>query len=289
MRKLEKPLDSAEDVFIKCIDTITNKDLKSRLTSCKDLVSNVAKAYDEKASKQELHTITRTKTTKATKALKVINGQVTVDEMKNVYTSYFVPEGSPGRILYSKLLLAPSHGICPLCSQRIVSTLDHYLPKSQYPELSVVPVNLVPSCTDCNKDKLQTYPNNSEEETLHPYYDDIENDTWLSASVVKSTPASITFYVNPPATWDKLLSDRVKFHFSSFSLDKLYTTQAAVELTHINLRLNNIYSLSGKVGVRSHLLESAESRLYANKNSWQSALYNALTSDDWFCDGGFKF
>ena len=45
---------------------------------------------------------------------------------------------------------------CPYCSVGMsVVELDHFLPKGQYPLLSIYSQNLVPSCIECNKEKKE--------------------------------------------------------------------------------------------------------------------------------------
>ena len=61
-----------------------------------------------------------------------------------------VRKNGPGRATYDLLKLSAKGGFCPLCGQRNVSTLDHYLPKESYPDLSILPINLVRACSDCN-------------------------------------------------------------------------------------------------------------------------------------------
>jgi len=279
MRKLTKPTDNSGDVFIECIEIVRNANLKSRLTATRDLINTAATELESKVTTGELHTIIREN---------VVNGNVTSKELADVYTFRMSKPGTPGRKIYDKLKMAAPYGICPLCSHRIVTTIDHYLPKTEYPRLSVVPINLIPSCSDCNKSKLANYPTAPEEEMLHPYYDDIENDLWLQATVSHSTPPAIQFKVAPDDDWGELLSDRVKFHFDSLELNALYSAQAAVELVQINYRLQMLHAALGAVGVRNHLLEGAETRSHANINSWQAAMYRAMAADQWFCDRGFK-
>lgn len=278
MRRLQTPIDNSGDVFIDCIDVVRNANLKARLTAIRDLVVEAADEFEEKVTTGQLHTVIRET---------LVNGNVTSAELQDVYDR-MVRKGTLGRKIYDKLIIASPLGICPLCSHREVTQIDHYLPKAEYPRLSVVPINLVPSCSDCNKSKLTKFPQVPEEETLHPYFDNIENDIWLTATIIQSNPASFQFQVIPPDHWEQLISDRVRFHFDSLSLNKLYSTQAAVELVQINFRLINLYAVSGSPGVRQYLLEGAESRSHANLNSWQAAMYKAMTADNWFCDGGFR-
>ena len=279
MRKLEKPKDISAEVFLECISIVKNANLKKRLTACTDLITNATTEFDEKVTKGQLFTVARET---------VVNGDVTAKELMDVYTLRMAKKNTPGRVLYDRIKLSSPYGICPLCSQREATSLDHYLPKAEYPRLSIVSINLVPACTDCNKSKLVNWPKEPEEETIHPYYDDIENILWLKATVIKSTPPSIKFSVETEEDLNELLSDRIKFHFKSLSLNILYGIQAASELRQINFRLITLFNQSGAVGVRNYLLEGVETRSHNNINSWQTALYKEIANNEWFCNGGFK-
>lgn len=68
----------------------------------------------------------------------------------------------------------------------------------------------------------------------------------------------------------------------------MYTAQAGQELVSIVYHLERLFEASGEVGVRNHLAEQAASREAAHTNSWQTATYKALATNDWFCSEGFE-
>lgn len=278
MKAVRKPLFSAIDTFKECVDMVRDEDLKSRLIGCNSLIIDAEMEFNVKITKGKIYTI---------KKESVVNSNVTSKELEKVYTYRMAKKGSKGRAIYDKIISKPTLGICPLCNHRLVETLDHYLPKSSFPRLTVTPTNLIPSCYPCNKGKLTSIPSNSDEETLHPYFDHVENDDWIFAKVNKTNPVSLTYYPNPPTYWEKLLRDRAIHHFKSFSLDHLYSIQGAVLLISINERLRTIYKKKGAIGVKKYLKEEAKSRLKVDKNSWQSVFYRTLSNDHWFCNGGF--
>jgi 5-methylcytosine-specific restriction endonuclease McrA len=142
MRKLEKPTDLPTEVFLECISNYRDKDLKTRLSSYTDEIKRVAETYEKKVQNASLHTL-------ATQDKE--DGVVKKSDMIDVYKNKFSKKGQPGRTYYDKLMAIPKSKKCPLCGQRVVSSLDHHLPKTKYPVLSVTPVNLVPACSDCNK------------------------------------------------------------------------------------------------------------------------------------------
>jgi hypothetical protein len=171
--------------------------------------------------------------------------------------------------------------------QRVVTTLDHYLPKAHYPALAVAPLNLVPACSDCNKAKLAAIPRCATEVALHPYFDDIDDHRWLRAEVIASDPAALVFRVEPTAAWNDVLQRRVQHHFRAFGLAELYATEAAEELLHIRFQLQELSRLAGPHAVRSQLQDDATSCAHARPNGWRAASYEAWAASDWFCDGGF--
>jgi len=162
MRALNRPVEDPKKVFSTCISIIRNADLKSRLNSCTSLIGEAAMEFEDKLKIDELHTI----------AIEtVVNKNVTAKELEKVYTFRMAKKNTPGREIYNKIILSAPEGICPFCSHRVVSTIDHYMPKTLFPRLSITPINLIPSCNDCNKLKSSLYPKDSNEAFIHPYFD----------------------------------------------------------------------------------------------------------------------
>ncbi|MFF4983341.1 HNH endonuclease [Streptomyces sp. NPDC001046] len=259
-----------------------NQQLKERLQASEAQIVAAGKSYVTAAQATTLHNL-------EPEDFEV--DQVTGSEMVAIYTGRMAKKGAAGRVIYDDLILAAKDGRCPLCGQRPVSTLDHHLPKSLYPALAVDPLNLIPACADCNKLKLDVAPVSPEDETLHPYFDNIEQRSWLHAEVVEVAPAALRFFVRAPSEWDETLAQRARAHFKKFGLAKLYASQAAQEMSNIQYRLAQLYSVNAEGGaqrVQEYLEEEAESRRRAYLNSWQTATYAALANSAWFCSGGFQ-
>lgn len=205
-----------------------------------------------------------------------------------IYKSHFARVGAPTRGLYDSIRLAPKYGLCPLCGQRSVGSVDHYLPQSLHPVFNLTPANLVPSCTDCNKAKLALVALTAEQQTLHPYFDDLGDERWLVADIHETTPPAIKYRVRPPADWTPVLAERVRHHFKIMGLGMLYAAQAASELADISHALVKLGNGGGPLVVRSHLYDEFESRQARDKNSWRTAFYEGLCDSTWFCTEGFR-
>ena len=278
MWKLPKPVITSRQAFRTCISRIKNTTLRSRLESVENAVVQASDAFEIAAKTTMLHTLV---------VANNVARRVSKEEMSAVYTGRMAHKDGPGRAIYDELLAAPPHGRCPLCGQRVVSTLDHHLPKKLYPALTVTPANLVPACADCNKAKLETVPQCSEEETFHPYFDDVDNDAWLGAEVIEASPPALRFFVNSPKHWDSTMAARANYHFKLLNLSYLYASHAADELISIRHYLVDLFERAGAKVVKEHLVDRAISCEQGRTNSWQTAAYKAWAASDWFCDGGF--
>jgi hypothetical protein len=277
MRRLDRPAYAARDVLELCIESIRDEDLTDRLELIGGEVEKAETNYIERAQDGTLYSIVQTKGVE----------DVTVDEMKRVYKGTFA-RSKGTRDIYDTIKKLSPNDICPMCGQRTVGTLDHYLAQSLHSTLVVTPANLLPSCADCNKAKLDAQPGAADEQTLHPYFDDVDDGVWLYATVEETNPAALLFYIDPPADWPETKRARVRLHFRIFGLGALYASHSAVELNNIRYGLQRIAERGNADDIRVELLRRAASGEASQINSWQTATYKALAASDWFCNGGYN-
>lgn len=278
MRRIAKPELTAEEIVTDCISNMQDENLKAAISASLPRFQEAHDDFEAKISTNELF--------KIEKAV-VISEAVNASVLKDIYNSRMLNKKNPGRKHYESLLSIAPRGKCPYCDQRIASTLDHFLPKSDYPLFSVTPVNLIPSCSDCNTGKRIESPTSNEDETLHPYYDNVEDSTWLKSKIVGEDDAIFNFYVSPPEEWPDLLIKRVKNHFECFNLNTLYAIHAAEEFHNIKLTLTNLFNAGGPEAIYSHLDEAHQSRKANNLNSWRTACYQAMMDCDRLLEGHY--
>jgi 5-methylcytosine-specific restriction endonuclease McrA len=274
MIAISKPQQAPIDVYLACVRRTRDKVLKSALQAEAARVAQRSDAYVLKAAQQELHTFPREKPL-----------HISGDQLSNVYDRVLVNGGE--RPLYDEFKSKARFRRCPLCGQRDVQTLDHYLPQSEYPELCVTPCNLVPCCRECNSAKLAYVPGKHAEQTFHPYFDDWSSTVVLTATVDVDAFVSVAFSIataEPTPTW----IERAKFHFNLLELDSLYSEHAAVELVQRKANFRSTYQSMGAAGLRNDLESEAHSRSLPFPNAWQPALYRGLAASDAFCANGFE-
>lgn len=272
MNKLEKPDDDVKDVFNDCISNIRDANLKTKLEDCLNSIVSYTQEYEKKMKNGEVHTIS---------VHTQLNG-LTKAQMVKLYDEKMAKSGQPGRKYYDKLMSMPKYGTCPYCGEGLVTTLDHYLPKTKFVSLVVTPSNLVPSCFDCNKAKTASVFKGFEDTMINPYFDDLGKEIWLRAKVVKQEDDDfvVIYYVQKPQSWDEVLFKRVNNYFDAFNLNRLYSSKASQKLIGLKPKLIKKYIKYGLSVVTDYLEDGLEEYSY-NPSCWQSALFRELLENTW--------
>lgn len=275
VRPLPKPSINFEHLYSDCIH-YKEADLKGRLKDCYPKILRGAGSYNGHATAAELHKLTRIKEEDI--------APVVDDELKALYENQMVKNPSPGRRAYDDIMAA-ARGKCPFCGHNRVKTLDHFLPKNNYPEFSILPLNLVPCCRDCNSDGKRTArPTGVEDQYLHPYYEDVTGIQWLEAVTVFGITDSptIVFFVNKDAqNLSITMYERLVFQFSTLDIGIIYSNQADTELSGMYHYFQEIHA-NGAGNLTQELVSLAKSKTLGNKNSWQAAMYRAISTDERF-------
>lgn len=276
MRKLPHPTLSVAEALAACIPHIADPDKALRLKEIGAALTSAETAYKVQGTAHSLYKIEPSDN---------VTNLVSLDEMGKLYDGTFSREKTTSRHIYDKLKLGSL--MCPLCGAQQVKTLDHYLAKTKHPQYAITPLNLIPACSDCNKAKSNFQPVSANDQAIHPYFDDIDDERWLFALVQTTTPPALVFFVSPSASWDLIKADRVRKGFEILQLSTLFAALSSDEVTNMKHRLKRLHKAAGATGVSAHLFEARDDLLEERKNSWQIAMYDALASSQWYCDGGF--
>lgn len=147
------------------------------------------------------------------------------DQQKEAMRHAFTVETEPMTALRGNLLKRIYVARCPFCGISESSTLDHYLPKERYPEFSVFPENLVPSCAVCNTRKrdriLETGTN--VRMFLHPCYDTIPDVAFLAVSVrIEADALILSYRLSRPDGMTLRTFRHLRSHFGELDLADRY-------------------------------------------------------------------
>lgn len=183
--------------------------------------------------------------------------------------------------LRGKILRENSFYGCPCCT--IVSesnTLDHIVPKSEFQEFAVHPLNLIPCCSRCNGKKGVKWREDGKLTLLNLYQDDIPNDRFLfvTLSVEEGKPRA-NFRLIRPANIDTDLYSRIEAHYKLLELCERFNEGAILHFDAINsdlLSLNN----RGYDNLVDFLRKKAQTILSKHgNNNWVGVLYEACSQN----------
>jgi hypothetical protein len=269
-------------VYDACLSGINDAALARRFAAARAEAILGYQEYELRAGNHQLFSF---EASQWGKEKQLVLGGMTKEEFVDLYLKQMVGDEKPGRKYYDQLMMLAPLQKCPFCGFGQARTLDHFLSKALYPAFSILPSNLVPSCTDCNKGKSASALTQADQ-ILHPYFEEatVESECWLFAEVIQSAPATVRYFVKPPDLWSCKLKQRIARHFDDFDLGKRFAVEAGTDLAGLALSLSDQATINAK---RDHLacVSMTEHKLY--KNSWKAALYSALASSEWYLSGGY--
>ena len=207
----------------------------------------------------------------------------------NLYKNHVAKIGAIGRGEYELVKLALPHRLCPFCSVQPIRNVDHFLPESKFPQFSILPANLVPTCRDCNFEKRADSPSKLADQLFHPYFETVSG-RWLAVEVHENNQPSVTYKVGAGASLKGVRLKRAQNQFRKLDLGLLYSGLAANELSSIAWSLSGVHEQGGGKAVREQLRDVAKSAIESEYPvEWKVALYEGLSQSEWYYNGGFKF
>lgn len=171
---------------------------------------------------------------------------------------------------------------CPYCGINSHGSFDHYLPKEDYPDFSVLAVNLIPCCEKCNSKKGKRWKDDVGNRLfLNYYYDLLSEEKYLYAYLSYDSTN-----VAPTVSFDVVYNEKIKielFEIINSHYEKLELCQRFE--SHANDEISNFFletQLAAKEGVNlEHQKQSLARKIKiltsrAGKNNWLVAIYEAI-------------
>lgn len=212
----------------------------------------------------------------------IVLADISKGDLVKVYDQYFVPETKIARRIYNSILSAALEK-CPFCGGiGTPRNLDHFLPKAFFPQFSVLPLNLVPSCRDCNMEgKAHGFAVGPEEQPIQPYLDQQKffSEQWISANYqpgVGDVPGRFDYFASPPAGWPAVDKSRVARHFEQFDLAKRYSVKAAEHLATVLTQMDRMKVMGLNDNDVEHVLLRPGLEKAPFPNHWQRGMFEAL-------------
>ncbi|MCL2190077.1 MAG: HNH endonuclease [Defluviitaleaceae bacterium] len=142
--------------------------------------------------------------------------------------------------------------MCPYCFISNISELDHYIPKARFPEYSLLNINLVPSCSGCNKIKEDKWSVTTPL-FFNPFIHNFLEERFIKAELTpdnlsRNKIPSLKFYIDIDNCTNKSEGLLLQSHFDKLGLIKIKNgkgsyAEKATQILSCYLRiLNKIFA-----------------------------------------------
>jgi hypothetical protein len=172
-------------------------------------------------------------------------------------------------------------GACPMCGRDALGTLDHYLPKANYPEFCFFSRNLVPACSRCNTARSTAVIGlNPGQRALQPYFDAFASQRVLSVELtgnlqapdIRPLPFNVVGAAALVVNWqiDNVL---IPAGFAAYA--------APIWGTLVDNPLSILDEVPTAEAVAEGLerLERADAALSQSQNSWRSSIFHGVRNN----------
>lgn len=175
---------------------------------------------------------------------------------------------------------------CPYCGLDKPRTIDHYLPKGEFPEFSFYPLNLIPCCNYCNQKKSSRWKEDGKRTFINLYFDEVpekEQFLFLDLKYIGSENAPyISFEIKNPDQIDSDLYELIKGHYESLELLKEFSEKIEEEISNINDLIRSYRDIPIQVHQQTIKQKFCIYKKNYGLNHWKTVLYQNLSSNNEF-------
>lgn len=165
---------------------------------------------------------------------------------------------------------------CQYCTIGPVGSLDHIIPKDEFPEFSVNPKNLIPSCTTCNSHKSENWKENNKTIFLNLYTDILPTEQYLFVDLVVS-PNNIQprFELRNHNNIDADFFILLESHYTKLHLLERYKKESYKIISE----LTNLIIASKTVLVQNQIREIVIAKIHEDKNIFGKNYFKSILED----------
>lgn len=180
---------------------------------------------------------------------------------------------------------------CQYCTLNEISGLDHFVPKSEFPEFSVNPQNLFPCCSVCNNLKGEKWRDDESSIFLNLYLDDLPKEQYLKVEItdIEEGLPLIVFKIENENISPSLLTVITK-HYENLNLTERFLGFGNDVISDFIRDITSYRESSlTKEQIREITLKKCnDERMYYGYNYWQTVLKEALVLSEKFLNYHFE-
>jgi len=269
MIKLSPPESSGINLFEKIIEH-KNLERRLRLENIKDVVDTRFQEYHNKL-----------RTLETVNPLDIFSN-VEKEDLKSCYGDNV--EFKKQEAVIQNMQSVAMQAVCPYCGIGEPVTLDHYLPKGIFPEFSILPINLVPCCDPCNRNKGEKWLENGVRRIVSFYNDDIPEYKFFFVDFIFEGNSIIPLIdYKLEFIEEGSITETIKMHYRDLDLFNRYDKQINDKLTGLYMEViegANYLSIEEQKANLKRRVNSLTNRF--GGNYWEARLYDAAIESNFF-------
>lgn len=175
---------------------------------------------------------------------------------------------------------------CQNCTINEINSLDHIVPKDEFPEFSVNPRNLFPSCSKCNGHKSYVWRENSKSVFLNLYLDNLPEEKYLFCNpTFDGDKITLKFTVENRFGIEQNLFNLIENHYTRLHLPKRFRKNSHDTIYELNKEINKYKAKISKEELIETIKEDImEEKTYYGFNYWKAIIKETLINDKQYLD-----
>lgn len=165
---------------------------------------------------------------------------------------------------------------CPNCTIEKVSSLDHFIPKDEFPEFSVNPINLIPCCSNCNSIKKDNWRVDHNLLFINLYSDIIPKTKYLFVDIYSKT--EFKFKLENKCNIDENIFRLIESHYSKLNLLQRFKENSDEVISELDILISSFKNLINDDKKLLNAIEKHFSKIETLNgiNNWKIVLVKAM-------------
>lgn len=270
MKKIKSYTGDAFDFHNKVLSAKKKGKTKTIVSNIEGIIRTQFESYDTCFSEDSLHTLRAAPVT---------------DEQKDALLDMYSFQMKPFQELLAYLTTDENNRVsklCPNCTITNVQSLDHCIPKTEFPEFSDNPKNLMQCCMTCNGKKSKIWRTDTHRIFLNLFIDDIPNSQFLfvKGKIIDEVPV-FSFSLKQPKDMDDLLYKKIEGHYLGLDLLNRFADNSSDIVDELAFSIKSL--LEDEISAdRIKVIILSTARKLQNKlgtNYWKALLYIECVSN----------
>jgi len=173
---------------------------------------------------------------------------------------------------------------CQYCTVGEVNSFDHYLPQSVFAEFIVHPLNLTPSCTNCNSQKSLNWQKDEKREYLNLYLDILPQSQYLFISIeIINKDIKTTYFLENRYSIDPEIFELIRKHYTNLDLFTRFKDNSDKIISELAIQIDAYSTILSLQSIKDTVIEECNVlKIRFGSNYWPIILKLELVNNETF-------